>query len=291
MNDTEAMDPSAEPRPARSHDLVDEVVGRYGDDVDPRLREIVVATVRHLHDFVTETGLTHEEWMRGIAFLTAVGQQCDDVRQEFILLSDTLGVSTAVEHGDYGAAEGATENTVLGPFYVPGAPERAFGESTLEDDDAGDRVVVRGVVTDPQGTPIVGASVDVWQNATSGFYTVQQPAVQHPHNLRGVFRSDADGRYEFRSVRPVPYPIPGDGPVGALLAATGRDTMRAGHIHLMVSATGFKTLITHVFDAATEHLDDDAVFGVRDSLIRPFEPDGDELAAQFDVVLTPAPAP
>jgi catechol 1,2-dioxygenase len=269
-------------------ELLADVLGRYGPDVDPRLREILVAAVRHIHAFVAETKLTHEEWMRGIMFLTDVGKMCDPVRQEFILLSDTLGVSTAVELGEYEAAEGATENTVLGPFYVPDPPEREFGESTLEDADDGDRVVVRGVVSDPEGMPVAGATVDVWQNATNGFYAVQQPGAQHPHNLRGVYRTDAEGRYEFRAVRPVPYPIPGDGPVGALLAATGRDIMRPGHIHMMIGAPGFKTLITHLFDAATDHLDDDAVFGVRRTLVRTFESDGDELAATFDVVLTPS---
>jgi protocatechuate 3,4-dioxygenase beta subunit len=268
--------------------LVDEVVARYGDGIDPRLREVMIAAVRHLHAFVADTGLTHVEWMAGIRFLTEVGKISDDVRQEFILLSDTLGVSTAVELGEYAAAAGATENTVLGPFYVPGAPVRSFGDSTLEDDDPGDRVVVRGAVRGPDGSALRGATLDVWQNATSGFYAVQQPDDQHPDNLRGIFRSDDDGRYEFRSVRPVPYPIPGDGPVGALLAACGRDIMRPGHIHIMAAAPGYKTLITHLFDAATDHLDDDAVFGVRPSLARDFVAEGDEFAATFDIVLTPA---
>jgi catechol 1,2-dioxygenase len=269
--------------------LAADVAARYGEDIEPRLRQIVLAAIGHMHAFVAETRLTHDEWLRGIQFLTAVGQACDDVRQEFILLSDTLGVSTAVELGDYAAAPGATENTVLGPFYVPGSPRRAFGASTLEDPDDGDRVVVRGVVTDPGGAPLAGATLDVWQNATSGFYAVQQPGIQHPHNLRGVFETDAAGHYELRAVRPVPYPIPSDGPVGRLLAACGRGVMRAGHLHLIVGAGGFKPLITHLFDAETEHLDDDAVFGVRPSLVRRFRPDaGGELAADFDIVLTPA---
>jgi protocatechuate 3,4-dioxygenase beta subunit len=270
-------------------ELLADVVSRYDGMRDRRLQEVVTSAIRHLHAFVADVGLTHDEWMAGIRFLTEVGKTCDDVRQELILLSDTLGVSTLVERIDYDAAAGATENTELGPFYAPASPERAYGASTLEDPDDGDRVVVRGRVTGPSGTPISNAAVDVWQNSTSGFYAVQQPGVQHPDNLRGVFRTDADGRYELRSVRPVPYPIPGDGPVGALLAACGRDIMRAGHIHVMASAPGFKTLVTHVFDAASEHLDDDAVFGVRPSLIREFAPDEHgELAATFDIVLSPA---
>ena len=269
-------------------EVLADVLGRYEGMDDARLHEIVTSAIRHLHAFVADVGLTHDEWMEGIEFLTAVGQMCDDVRQEFILLSDTLGVSTLVEHIDYDAAAGATENTVLGPFYLADPPRRAFGESTLENPDDGERVVVRGRVTGVDGSPIAGATVDVWQNATSGFYSVQQPGVQHPYNLRGVYETRDDGTYEFRAVRPMPYPIPGDGPVGRLMAACGRDIMRPGHIHVMASAPGYKTLITHVFDAATEHLEDDAVFGVRPSLIRTFQPDGeDELATTFDIVLSP----
>lgn len=272
-------------------ELTEEVLGRHASSADPRLREILDAAVRHLHAFVAEAGLSHDEWLAGVRFLTQVGQISDDVRQEFILLSDTLGVSTLVEMLDYAGVAGTTENTVLGPFYVPASPERPFGGSTLEDPDDGDRVVVRGRISGAGGEPVPGATVDVWQNSTAGFYAVQQPGVQHPHNLRGVFHADAEGRYEFRSVRPVPYPIPGDGPVGRLLRATGRGIMRPGHIHLMVSAPGFQTLITHLFDAASAHLDDDAVFGVRTSLIRSFEPDDHgELSTTFDIVLSPRTA-
>jgi protocatechuate 3,4-dioxygenase beta subunit len=270
-------------------ELLADVLGRYEAMTDERLHEVVTAAIRHLHAFVADVGLTHDEWMTGIRFLTDVGRMCDDVRQEYILLSDTLGVSTLVERIDYEAAAGATENTVLGPFYVPDPPQRELGESTLEDPDDGERIVVRGRVTDPAGTAIAGATVDVWQNSTSGFYAVQQPGVQRPGNLRGVYRTDDDGFYEFRSVRPVPYPIPDDGPVGALLHRCGRGVMRAGHVHVMVSAPAHKTLITHLFDAASDHLDDDAVFGVRPSLVREFSPDErGELAASFDIVLTPS---
>ena len=270
-------------------ELLDEVLGRYAAAPPTRLREITEAAIRHLHAFVAEVGLTHDEWMAGIRFLTETGQISDDVRQEFILLSDTLGVSTLVEEITYASDAGATENTVLGPFYVPGSPRRGRGESMLVDDDPGERVVIRGRVTMPDGAPVAGATIDVWQNATNGFYACQQPGLQHPENLRGVYASDADGTYELRTIRPVPYPIPDDGPAGRLLKAHGRDWMRPAHVHLMVSAPGCKTLITHVFDEASAHLDDDAVFGVRRSLVRRFEPDaGGELATTFDVVLTPA---
>jgi len=270
-------------------ELLGEVLQRYEGTTDARLREIMEAAVRHLHAFATEVGLTRDEWFAGIQFLTATGQKCDDVRQEFILLSDTLGVSTLVEMITYEAAEGATENTVLGPFHVPGSRELDAGESIVIDDDPGQPVTVRGIVTDPDGTPVAGAVLDVWQTASNGFYAVQQPDQQDAQNCRGLFRTDSNGAYEFRSVRPADYPIPGDGPVGHLLAATGRGLMRAGHTHVMVSAPGFKTLITHVFDADSEHLHDDAVFGVRESLVRDFNRTGDgEAVVTFDIVLSPS---
>ena len=217
--------------------------------------------------------LQRDEWFAGIQFLTAIGQKCDDRRQEFILLSDTLGVSTLVEMVTYHGVDGSTENTVLGPFYVPNSPPRAKGETMLVDPDEGDRVVIRGRVTDVDGNPIAGATLDCWQNATHGFYAVQQPDVQSAENLRGIYTTDDDGAYEIRTVRPVPYPIPSDGPVGDMLKAHRRDWMRPGHTHMLVRADGYKDLITHLFDEQTDHLRDDAVFGVRDSLIRAFEPD------------------
>jgi catechol 1,2-dioxygenase len=270
-------------------ELLDEVLARYADSPARRLKQITEAAIRHLHAFVAEVGLTHDEWMAGIRFLTDTGKICDDVRQEFILLSDTLGVSTLVEMITYDADAGATENTVLGPFYVPGSPRRQRGASMLVDDDPGEPVVIRGRVTGIDGSPLAGATVDAWQNATNGFYACQQPGVQHPENLRGIYTTDAEGTYELRTIRPVAYPIPDDGPAGSLLKAHGRNWMRPAHVHLMVSAPGHKTLITHVFDAESAHLDDDAVFGVRASLVRRFEPDEHgELATMFDVTLTAA---
>ena len=186
-------------------DLTDEVVARLGATPDPRLHEVMTALVRHLHAFAREVRLTDEEWLAGIRFLTATGQLCDDVRQEFVLLSDTLGLSSLVDlinHSDVEAL--ATEPTILGPFYVPGSPERDFGASMVEYDDGGEPAVLRGSVRDEEGAPVPGASLDVWQNAATGFYAVQQPGVQPPTNLRGVYRADAQGRYEIRTVRPVP---------------------------------------------------------------------------------------
>ena len=169
---------------------------------------------------------------------------------------------------------------------MPGSPERARGDTMLVDDDDGDRVVIRGRITDIDGQPIEGAVLDCWQNATAGFYAVQQPDVQSAENLRGIYTTGADGTYEIRTVRPVPYPIPSDGPVGDMLRANKRNWMRPGHTHMWVRAPGYKDLITHVFDEQSAHLRDDAVFGVRDSLIRRFEPDATgELATTFDIVL------
>jgi catechol 1,2-dioxygenase len=267
-------------------ELVEEVLGRYAGAPNPRLKEVMESAVRHLHAFVREINLQRDEWFEAIKFLTATGQMCDDTRQEWILLSDTLGVSTLVEMLTYSGIDGSTENTVLGPFYVPGSPERAKGESMLVDPDEGDRVVIRGTVTDVDGKPIAGAVLDCWQNASHGFYAVQQPQEQSPENLRGIYRTDDEGRYEIRTVRPVPYPIPYDGPVGMLLKANARNWMRPGHTHVWLKAPGYKDLITHVFDVESDYLHDDAVFGVRESLIATFAPDENgELATTFDFVL------
>ena len=268
-------------------ELLSEVTGRYDGSPSPRLKEVTTTAIRHLHAFVREVGLTREEWLAGVLFLTATGQMCGEARQEFILLSDTLGVSTLVEMLAYDASAPAlTDNTVLGPFYVPGSPPRARGESMLVDADEGDRVVVRGRVTNADGEPLTGAVLDCWQNATNQFYAVQQPGVQSPDNLRGIYRTDADGTYEIRSIRPVPYPIPSDGPAGDLLKRNNRNWWRPGHLHVWARHDGYKDLITHVFDVRSEFLDSDAVFGVQRSLIREFAPDaGGELATTFDVVL------
>lgn len=270
-------------------ELLTEVLARYDAAPDARMREVMQAAIRHLHAFVREVGLTRDEWMAGIQFLTATGQICSETRQEFILMSDTFGVSTLVEMLNYSPTEGTTENTVLGPFYAPGSPERATGASMLDDEDAGDHVVVRGRITDPDGTPLAGVVLDCWQSNTDGFYTVQQIDGQSEFNLRGIYHTDANGEYEIRTVRPGKYPIPHDGPVGALLKANNRGWMRPGHLHTWVKHPGYKELITHIFDRTSDHLYDDAVFGVRESLIVDFTPDEDgELSATFDFVLDPA---
>jgi len=258
-------------------ELTDEVLRAYAGTPDPRLRELLAALIRHLHSFAAETGLTTGEWMAGLEFLTAVGQKCDPERQEFILLSDVLGLSSLVEGQN--AAEGATEPTVLGPFYRPGAPHRAMGQHIGRSAD-GAATLIRGRVTGTDGEPVEAATLDVWQCAGNGCYDIQDPD-QPEFNLRGVFTTGADGSFAFRTVRPVSYPVPVDGPVGDLLRASGRHNWRAAHVHAIVSAPGYQPVTTHIFDAENEYLDSDAVFGVRDSLIRTLRPAGQ--ADQADV--------
>lgn len=270
--------------------LTAEVLRRLEATPDPRLREVMTALVQHLHAFAKQVRLTDQEWLHGIRFLTDTGHITDAVRQEFILLSDTLGLSSLVDlinHSDVEAL--ATEPTILGPFYVAGSPEREFGASMVEYDDDGEPAILKGRVTDPHGAPIVGAVLDVWQNAATGFYAVQQPDVQPATNLRGLYSTNADGDYEIRCVRPVPYPIPDDGPVGKLLQDTGRHQWRAAHIHAKVSAPGFEPLTTHIFDRASDYLDTDTVFGVKDSLIEDFVSGTDGvLVCTHDFTLAPA---
>ena len=271
-------------------DLTAEVLRRIEATPNPRLREVMQSLVRHLHAFAKEVRLTDDEWLAGIKFLTATGHITDDVRQEFILLSDTLGFSSLIDIINHSDVESlATEPTILGPFYVPESPWREFGESMVEFDDGGELAVFRGTVKTEDGTPIPGAVIDVWQNSANRFYAVQQPDVQPPNNLRGRYKSDENGNYEIRTVRPTPYPIPDDGPVGQLLNDTGRHPWRAAHIHAKVSAPGFEPLTTHIFDRESEYLDSDTVFGVKESLIRDFAPGEDGvLLCKHDFVLAPA---
>lgn len=245
------------------------VLARMGPDVAPRLKAVMGALVRHLHEAVKEIRPSHDEWLAAIHFLTQTGQLCSDWRQEFILLSDTLGVTMLVDAINHPRDTGATENTILGPFYVERPPAYPNGANICLD-GKGEPLVVRGRVLDPQGAPIVGATVDAWMTNDDGFYDVQQPGVQPPMNLRGVFTSDANGGYWFKAVKPRFYPIPFDGPVGQLLSAMGRGPNRAAHIHFIVKAPGFQTAITHVFPPDCPYLEQDAVFGVKESLIGDF---------------------
>jgi protocatechuate 3,4-dioxygenase beta subunit len=251
-------------------DITEAVIARFADCPDPRLRELMQALVRHLHAFAGETGLTQAEWEAAIAVLTETGHITDERRQEFILWSDSLGLSMLVDALANPLPEGASESTVLGPFYLPGAPAREYGES-MAAEPAGDPAWVHGTVRAEDGEPIAGAELDVWQNGDNRLYAVQDDEAEEDH-LRGRYTTRDDGSYAFLAVRPVPYTIPSDGPVGRMLAATGRHPWRPAHIHLIVRAPGFRTLTTHVFDAESDYLDSDAVFAVKPSLLRRFEP-------------------
>jgi catechol 1,2-dioxygenase len=264
-------------------DLTDDVVRSWSGTPDPRLREVMTSLTRHLHAFVEEVGLTQQEWEHAVGYLTRVGLACDGVRQEFILLSDVLGVSMLVDEINHGTPAGATESTVLGPFHVVDSPPRALGDD-ISLDGIGDPVVVAGRVRDLEGRPVPGASVDVWQASADGFYDVQQPDLQPERNLRGLFTADDEGRYWFRTVLPKWYPIPDDGPVGDLLTATGRHPNRPAHVHVIAGAAGHSPLTTHVFLAGSPWLDSDAVFGVKDSLVREvLEVDDAQRAAAYGV--------
>jgi catechol 1,2-dioxygenase len=261
-----------------------QVLAAYDDSPNPRLAEITKAFITHLHRFVAEVGLTREEWFAGIEALTRTGHMCTDERQEFILLSDTIGVSMLVEMINHAGAEGTTEPTVFGPFHVDGAPRKEMGESIVVDPmDSDQPVVFSGRILSLDGSPIPGAELDVWETASNGLYDVQDGG-QSEMNMRGIFTTGADGRYEFTGVRPVDYKIPGDGPAGELLFENGRHNWRPGHLHTVVSAPGHKTVITHLFDSESNYLDSDAVFGVRPSLVV----DMTGGSCRYDFVLEPA---
>ena len=248
--------------------LTDTVLKAMAGTQDPRLLQVMTALVRHLHAFVREVELTEAEWFAAIRFLTETGQICDDKRQEFILLSDTLGVSMLVDAINHRMPGGATESTVLGPFHVQGAPERQLGDD-IAAGEAGMTAFVSGRVCDTAGRPVAGALLDVWQTDDEGFYDVQRPE-RGSMRLRGRFHTDGEGRYRFRTVRPVSYPIPDDGPVGRMLAALGRHPWRPAHLHFIVSAPGFAPVTTHLFVRGDRYLGSDAVFGVKPSLIVDF---------------------
>jgi hydroxyquinol 1,2-dioxygenase len=236
---------------------------------DARLGLIMRSLVTHLHAFVTEVELTELEWAAAIEVLTATGQITDAQRQEFILWSDTLGVSMLVDALAHPTVSGATESTVLGPFHVSGSPLREYGAAIAEQ-QAGVPAWVHGRVLALDGSPVAGAELDVWQNGDNRLYAVQDSEAPE-HHLRGRFLTDAEGRFAFLAVRPVPYPIPDDGPVGRMLTATGRHPWRPAHIHVAVHARGFRSVVTHIFDSASEYLDRDTVFAVKPSLVRAFE--------------------
>lgn len=272
------------------------VIARNAGAEDARLRQVMDVLIRHLHEAVKEIEPTQEEWFKAIMFLTDTGHMCNEWRQEFILLSDVLGVSMLVDAINNRKPSGASESTVLGPFHVEGAPELPLG-SNICLDQKGEPMLVRGRILDTDGKPIAGAKIDVWQANDEGFYDVQQKGIQPDFNLRGVFRSNDEGEYWFRGVKPKFYPIPDDGPVGKLLASLGRHPYRPAHLHYIIAADGYETLTTHIFDPDDPYIASDAVFGVKQSLMAEFKPvddparidkagfDGPFLEVEHDFVL------
>lgn len=245
------------------------VLDRVAQAPDPRTRQIGLALVRHLHALVKEVEPSMAEWEAAIGFLTRTGQMCDDTRQEFILLSDTLGVSMLVDAINHRDADGATDTTVLGPFYVQDPAVFPLG-SNISDGIKGEPLFVSGTVASADGTPLAGAAVDVWHSDADGYYDVQQMDELGGLAMRARLLADAQGRFHFWTIRPAAYPIPHDGPVGAMLAAQARHPYRPAHVHFMIHADEHDTLVTHVFVAGDRYLDSDVVFGVKDSLIREF---------------------
>jgi hydroxyquinol 1,2-dioxygenase len=297
---TETTTVSAEQQ-AREQELTARVVASFDHAGNPRLKQLLQSLTHHLHAFVREVRLTEDEWRRSIAFLTDTGHITDDRRQEFILLSDVLGISMQTVTVNDMADGGATEATVTGPFFVEGSPRVGLG-GDIAAGAVGEPCWVEGTVTDADGVPVPGARIEVWEADGDGSYDVQYAdgrTAARAHLLTG-----GRGEFSLWALTPTPYPIPHDGPVGRLLEASGRSPMRAPHLHFMVSADGRSTLVTHIFVRGDDLLGRDAVFGVRESLVKDFirhrpgtpAPDGRDLAGRswssvrFDVVLAPAGA-
>lgn len=265
------------------------VIGRLATCEDPRFARIMTSLVTHLHDFVREVNLTESEWLTAIQFLTAVGKTCTDKRQEFILLSDTLGVSVLVITLNHPAHDGSVESTVQGPFYWEGAPELPCG-SNLAEGVKGEPAFYSGRVLSTDGRPLANALLDIWSGDGEGNYDMQAPGEMRM-KARGKIRTDGEGRYWFRSIRPTFYPVPTDGPVGQMLRNMGCHPYRPGHIHMIVSAAGYLPVTTHLFVAGSQYLDSDAVFGMKESLVADFKrhppsvgPDGARVDTPFYTV-------
>lgn len=269
-------------------DITAAVLARMDQCQDARFRTVMTSLVTHLHDFVREVRLTEAEWMAAIQFLTETGKTCTEKRQEYILLSDTLGVSILVVTLNHPASGGTTDSTVLGPYYWEGAPELPAG-ANLAEGVKGEPAFYSGRVLSRDGTPLAGATLDIWSGDGEGTYDMQMEDAGM--RARGRIRTDAEGRYRFRSIRPNYYPVPDDGPVGRMLRKMGRHPMRPGHIHLIVSAPGHQAITTHLFAAGSEYIDSDAVFAVKESLVTEFSrhppgtaPDGARLDVPFYTV-------
>jgi hydroxyquinol 1,2-dioxygenase len=274
--------------------ITEAVLETFAEAPDPRFKAVMTSLIRHLHDFAREVELTPDEWIGAIQFLTAVGQTCSPARQEFILLSDTLGFSALVNMLNNRAAVGGTQSSLLGPFFRENAPAMKLGANIAKGDE-GEQILVAGRITDARGRPLPGAIVDVWQNASSGLYDMQGPEPDEM-NHRARFRADEEGRYHFVTVRPLGYSIPTDGPVGLMLRDLGRHGCRPAHVHFLLSAEGHQELATALYVAGDEHIESDAVFGVSRSLIVDLLPPDPRSAAPglrriaFDFALRPAGA-
>jgi len=265
------------------------VIGRLAECDDPRFKHVMTSLVTHLHDFVREVKLTEPEWLAAIQFLTSVGKTCTDKRQEFILLSDTLGVSILVITLNHPPEEGSADSTVMGPFYLEGAPDLPRG-SNLAVGVKGEPAFYSGRVLSVAGRPIENALLDIWSGNGEGDYDMQIPG-EAGMKARGRIRTDGEGRYWFRSIKPTFYPVPTDGPVGLMLNRMGRHPYRPGHIHMIVSAPGYRPVTTHLFVADSDYLDSDAVFGMKESLVARFDrnpagmdPDGQRIDTPFYTV-------
>lgn len=247
---------------------------------NPRTKQLLDKLINHLHAFIKDAEPTQEEWLRAIQFLTNTGHTCDGKRQEFILLSDVLGVSMLVDAVNHRYSEDVTESTVTGPFHTDAKPF-PMGENIAKGDEAGRGAptIVRGTIRDEQGKPIKNALVDVWQCDDLGYYDIQD-VNQPEQNLRGLFETSEDGRFWFKTIKPAAYPIPNDGPVGDLLQTMQRSPMRPAHIHFWIQAKGHEDLITHLFVEGDEYIASDAVFGVKETLILPFVLNEDSEAAE-----------
>jgi protocatechuate 3,4-dioxygenase beta subunit len=250
--------------------LTEAVIARLANVKDARFKQIMTSLIKHVHAFARDVQLTEEEWFEGIKFLTAVGKKCDDKRQEFILLSDILGLSMMVVAMNHRTPAGATEATVLGPFFVHGAADFEYGaDLTKTATVAGEPTWVTGRVLSTDGKPIAGATLEVWQARANGVYDIQDPEAEF--ELRGRLRTNAEGRYAFRTYKPAFYGVPTDGPVGEILNRMGRHPMRPAHMHFIVAAPGYEQVITHVFVKGDPYLDSDTVFAVKDSLVGDFK--------------------
>ncbi|MDP7151665.1 MAG: dioxygenase [Paracoccaceae bacterium] len=255
-------------RNVTKENITETFTGYFGDDTDPRVKEVLSSLAHHIHEFVRETKLTHDEWRKGLEFLEWAGKITSPERNEFVLLSDVLGMSSLVDMMH--STPEATSSSVLGPFHVSNPPPLEIG-GDMKRDFEGEVVVVEGRVKDMSGNPIAGAELDIWQTAPNGMYSSQDPE-QDIHSFHALMTTDANGRYAFTTVRPVSYTVPDDGPVGEILRAAGRHPWRPSHLHFVVKAAGHRDLVTEVFAADDPYLDEDTVFGVREDLVMTYVP-------------------